>query len=303
MMLAVTALTGCHHHRAQVPLFGGNYPVKTIDVQKHVGEVHNLYYTEGGRSNEQTLDLYLPLEARPPYPLIIWVHGGSWMYGDKNQDCLACTTLSSKYAVASVNYRLDTEAWFPAQVFDLKAAVRFLRAHAKEYKLDPNRFGVWGTSAGGHLVALLGTSAGVKQLEGSEGNRKESSAVQAVCDWCGPTDFNSAASQAPPTNKVKFTGQSSPVFVFMGGRMDKDSLAKASPVTYVTKKTCPFLIMHGDLDDAIPPAQSQELYDLLKANGVDAQYHLLHGYGHSFSAPEHFKLVEDFFDDKLRARR
>jgi acetyl esterase/lipase len=249
----------------------------------------------------QTLDLYLPLDksVKQPFPVIIWIHGGSWLGGDKNEDCLPCKLYAPKYAVASINYRFTNETVFPGQIHDAKAAVRFLRANAKKYHLDPERIAVWGTSAGGYLAALLGTSGAVKALEGSSGWNKESSRVQAVIDWCGPTNLNTAQSQAGPHNKIRFDTPGSAVYNLMGGRMDKESLASASPVTYASKDDPPFLIMHGELDDAIPPAQSQELYERLKEQGVDASYHLLQGYGHAPGAPEHFKLVEEFLDRAL----
>lgn len=276
------------------------YPPVTLDTNAQIGEFHSLKYTQVGKSLEQSLDLYLPLHLKPPYPLVIWIHGGSWMYGDKGDSCSACQVLTSKYAVASLNYRLDQESPFPSQIWDVKAAVRFLRAHAKQYNIDPDRIAVWGSSAGGHLAALLGTSGGVKALEGNEGYKNYSSKVQAAIDWCGPTDFNTAQSQAPSYCKIRFEGQTSPVYVLMGGRMDKESLAQASPVTYVNKDNPPFLIMHGDQDDAIPPAQSEELYKALLKAGVPATYYLLPGYGHAFDTPEHDKIVMDFLDAHLK---
>jgi acetyl esterase/lipase len=277
----------------------GNWSPATVDTKRNAFVVHNLIYCQKHPSIEQTMDLYLPAFVKPPLPVVIWVHGGTWMYGDKNAYCLACDELLNKYAVASVNYRLDTEAGFPSQIKDLKAAVRFLRAHAKTYKLDPDRIGVWGESAGAHLAALLGTSGGVAELEGDEGWSKYSSKVQAVCDWSGPTDFNSAQSQAPANCKILFTGQSSPIWVLMRGKMDKKSLAEASPVTYVSKDSPPFLIMHGDIDDAIPPLQSKELYEALKTAGCDVRYLPIKGFGHYLRSPEHNKIARDFFDAKL----
>jgi acetyl esterase/lipase len=294
-ILVCVSAGGCVHHRHHI---SNQHPVETILAAEHLAEYHNLKYASPNKSMEQTLDLYIPLSVKPPYPVLIWVHGGSWMYGDKNP-CFACNKYFASYAIASVNYRLSSESAFPCQIYDLKAAVRFLRANAGRYKLDKNRFGIWGSSAGGHLAALLGTSGGVAELEGKEGNADQSSKVQAVCDWSGPTDFNTADAQAAPGNKIRFSGQSSPLYVFMGEKMDKESLAKASPVTYVSKDSPPFLIMHGDEDDAIPPAQSQELCDLLKSKGVDATYELVRGYGHFFGAPEHFERVKNFFDSKL----
>lgn len=310
LLLLVTAaalsLTACHrrhHHRPDLALAKGpKHSPTTVDLTSFAQKVNNLYYTERHpRSISQTMDLYLPLDksVKPPYPVIIWIHGGSWLYGDKNMDCIACRLFARRYAVASVNYRFTNEAVFPAQINDMKAAVRFLRANAKRYKLDRNRIGVWGASAGGHLAALLGTSGDVKALEGNLGYKNESSRVQAVVDWCGPTDFNTAPVQAGPKNKFRFEGAGSAVYNLMGGHMDKASLAAASPVTYASKDDPPFLIMHGDQDDAVPAAQSAQLYEALKRARVDASYQLLTGYGHAFAAPEHYKLVENFFDRTL----
>lgn len=299
LMLALS-LSGFPWQRGEQPAHArGNFSPSTVDTKRNAFVVHNLIYCQKHPSIEQTMDLYLPAFTKPPLPVVIWVHGGTWMYGDKNLDCLACDQLLPKFAVASVNYRLDTESSFPSQIKDLKAAVRFLRAHAKTYKLDPDRIGVWGESAGAHLAALLGTSGDAAELEGDEGWSKYSSKVQAVCDWSGPTDFNSAQSQRTPNSKIQFTGQSSPIWVLMGGKMDKKSLAAASPVTYVSKNCPPFLIMHGDDDDAIPPLQSKELYEALKTAGCDVQYIPIKGAGHYLRGPEHDKIAREFFEIKL----
>ena len=135
------------------------------------------------------LDLYLPAKAAQPMPVIVWIHGGAWRAGSKER-CPAIPMAAQGYAVASINYRLTNVATFPAQIYDCKAAIRWMRAHAKEYGFDPDRIGVWGGSAGGHLVSLLGTSGGVKELEGDVGgNLNFSSRVQAVAVFCGPNSF------------------------------------------------------------------------------------------------------------------
>jgi acetyl esterase/lipase len=283
-----------HHHYHTVDLL-------TVDTARNAFVVHNLCYVQHRRTIEQTLDLYIPAFGKPPYPVILWLHGGSWQIGDKNDSCVACDHLLAKYAVASVNYRLDSEAKFPAQIYDVKAAIRFLRAKAQTYKLDASRIGVWGQSAGGHLAALLGTSGGVNELEGDEGWSKYSSKVQAVCDWCGPTDFETIKGQSGANCKIQWGSQSSPLFNLLGGKMDKSSLAAASPVSYVSQYCPPFLIMHGLNDDAVPPAQSQELRDRLQAKGCDVQLHLIKGFGHGLGDPEQFKTVESFFDVKLNS--
>jgi len=132
---------------------------------------------------------HLPEKGREPLPLIIWIHGGAWMAGSKDGPSPASSFTAKGYAVAHVGCRLSQEAVFPAQIHDCKAAVRWLRANARKYELDPDKFVAWGSSAGGHLVAFLGTSGGVAELEGNVNDLKESSRVQAVVDWFGPTDF------------------------------------------------------------------------------------------------------------------
>ncbi len=160
----------------------------------------DLEYGPHGVGNR--LDLYLPPKADAPTPLVIWIHGGGWEAGNKDNPP-GLGLLKKGYALASINYRLSQEAKFPAQIEDCKAAIRFLRANAKKYNLDPDHFGVWGASAGGHLVALLGTTGGVKELEGDGPNKEESSAVQAVVDWFGPTDMLQMKAQAgrPTSNR------------------------------------------------------------------------------------------------------
>jgi acetyl esterase/lipase len=156
-------------------------------LPKGVRFLQDLQYVEHGHERNR-LDLYLPEKAESRLPLIVWIHGGGWQAGSKE----ACPTvyLAAKgYAVASINYRLSQHAAYPAQIEDCKAAIRWLRANAAKYHLDPDRVGVWGGSAGGHLVALLGTTAGMKELEGKGGNLDQSSRVQCVVDFFGPTDF------------------------------------------------------------------------------------------------------------------
>ena len=143
------------------------------------------YVTDG--HERQKLDLYIPY-SESKCPLIIWVHGGAWYAGSKD-DYAPLDYLSDGYAVASINYRLSQHGLFPAQIEDCKAAVRWLHAHAENYNLDPDHFGAWGTSAGGHLAALLGTTADVTLFDIGE-NLNKSSAVQAVVDYFGPTDFS-----------------------------------------------------------------------------------------------------------------
>src|SRR5205085_165270 len=134
------------------------------------------------------LDLYLPEKAQGRLPVVVWIHGGAWRAGSKDH-CPAVPLTAKGFAVASINYRFSQHAVFPAQIEDCKAAIRWLRANADKYHLDPDHIGAWGASAGGHLVALLGTSGNKKELEGKGGNLEQSSKVQCVIDWFGPTDL------------------------------------------------------------------------------------------------------------------
>jgi acetyl esterase/lipase len=265
-----------------------------------VKALRDLEYVQGG-SPAQRLDLYLPEKTERPLPLIIWIHGGAWRAGSKN-GTPALRFTRRGYAVASVEYRLSGEARFPAQIQDCKAAIRWLRAHAKEYRLDPEHFGVWGSSAGGHLVALLGTSGGVAELEGSLGSAGVSSRVQAVCDWFGPTDFlqmDRAGSQ------IHHDGPNSPEAQLIGGPIqdNKAQVAKANPITYVSKDDPPFLIMHGDQDPQVPFNQSELLEAALKKAGVPVRFQPIRGAGHGgplFNSPETQRQVEEFFDKHLK---
>jgi acetyl esterase/lipase len=250
----------------------------------------------------QLLDLYLPEKADGPLPVIVWIHGGGWQGGNKN-GTPALSQLKRGYAVASINYRLSGEAQFPAQIHDCKAAIRWLRAHAKEHNLDPKRIAVWGSSAGGHLVALLGTSGDVKELEGDLGNLDQSSRVQAVCDWFGPTDFCQMNAHRPPGAKLDHDEPGSPESRLVGGPIqeNKDKVAKANPITYVSKDDPPFLIMHGDRDELVPHHQSEILTEALQKAGVDVTFKTVEGAGHGFGGPDVMRQVEEFFDKHLKA--
>jgi acetyl esterase/lipase len=250
-------------------------------------------------SAAQKLDLYLPEKADASLPLIIWVHGGAWLAGDKAK-CPALPATQDGFAVASLNYRLSQEARFPAQIEDCKGAVRWLRAHAKEYNLDEKRFGAWGSSAGGHLVALLGTSGDVNELEGNVGGNLEfSSRVQVVCDWFGPTDFLKIGDF--PSN-LKHNAPDSPESKLLGGPIleNKDKAARANPITYLTKDDPPFLIMHGDKDMTVPLNQSELLRDALQDAKMDVQYQVVEGAGHGFGGNKNMQTVRAFFDKYLK---
>ncbi|RBP35180.1 acetyl esterase/lipase [Roseimicrobium gellanilyticum] len=270
-------------------------------VPAEVKEHRDITYVDNGHERHK-LDLYVPEKASGPLPLIIWVHGGGWQNGSKD----GCPPLRQGYtergyAVASINYRLSSHATFPAQIEDCKAAVRWLRAHAKEYGLDPERFGVWGSSAGGHLVALLGTTGDVKEFDVGA-NLNVSSRVQAVCDFYGPTDFVKFASTPGYESHAQAT---SPEAKLLGGAPleNKDKAARANSITYVTKDDPPFLIVHGDKDRTVPLNQSEDLHAALKQAGVSTHFHVIHGAGHGgpgFMGENIDGMVSAFLDSILK---
>ena len=239
-----------------------------------------VYGTGGG----QPLSMHLLRPAQPVAapiacppdrpPALVWVHGGGWRNGSKDGGITRLLPYARRgYVCASIEYRLSHEATFPAQIEDCKCAVRFLRAQAAELHLDPERIGAWGASAGGHLVALLGTAPDHPDLEGSGGWAEYPSRVQAVCDWFGPTDFTTVMTQAAAekiVSVIKWNTPADPYSGLIGVELGKDK-AKAeavSPVHYASKDDAPFLIMHGDQDMTVPFNQSELLYEALKKAGV-----------------------------------
>ncbi|MBN2451231.1 MAG: alpha/beta hydrolase fold domain-containing protein [Lentisphaeria bacterium] len=273
---------------------------RVLRVPEGVRAVRDLVYVTGGHER-QRLDLYVPEGTEGPLPLLVWVHGGGWQNGSK-EGCppLREGYVERGYAVASLNYRLSGHAVFPAQIEDCKAALRWLRAHAAEYRLDPGRFGAWGSSAGGHLVALLGTSGDVAAFEVGE-NLDHSSRVQAVCDFYGPTDF--AAFVATPGYESHARSES-PEARLLGGAVQENPAAavRANPITYVDAHDPPFLILHGDADPVVPINQSRLLFAALVEAGVSVHFHTIHGAGHGrgFGGPEIRGMVAEFFDRHLR---
>jgi acetyl esterase/lipase len=249
-----------------------------------------------GTHERQKLDVYVP-KGDGPFPLILWVHGGGWEGGSKDSAGPVVNMLGRGYVLASTNYRLSRHAPFPAQIHDVKGAVRYLRANAKKYKIDPDRFGVAGGSAGGHLVALLGTSGDVKELEGDVGPKDVSSRVQCVIDFFGPTDLLKLS----PAN-----AKENPVTRLLGGSTaDKRELAvSANPITYVSKDDPPFLIVHGDKDPVVPLSQSELLYEALKKAGVDATLKVVPeaGHGNGIFTPELAKQYVEFFEKHLKTK-
>lgn len=268
------------------------YP-KTGTVIKNIS-----YASVNGR--ELKLDLYLPEEVDKPF-LIIWIHGGAWHSGTKDNppDYL----LKSGYALASIEYRLSTEATFPAMIYDIKAAIRFLRSNAKTYGYRTDKIVIWGSSAGGHLAALIGTTNGNSELEGNLGNYlNESSSVQAIIDFYGPTNFLTILDQSTPHG---INVRAPALALLLGKPVEQvEDIAKlASPVYQVDKSDPPILIMHGDQDNQVPVNQSIELKGVYDEKGFDAELVIVHGAGHSdpvFYAEKYMLIVEKFLKRILK---
>ena len=263
-------------------------------------------------SSAQKLDIYLPNEEEKIYPVIISIHGGAFMSGDKadNQVLPMLKGLERGYAVVSINYRLSGEAKFPAQIFDVKAAIRWVKANATKYDLDPDKIAVWGGSAGGHLASLAGTSAGVSELEDlSMGNSESSSRVQAVVDWFGPIDFLQMDEQFVVSGKGKpdHSLADSPESKLLGQKITEipELVKKANPATYISGDDPPFLIEHGTDDRLIPTKQSidfasqlervmgSEKVKLIILDGAD------HG-GPQFTTEANLTIVFGFLDAILK---
>ncbi len=236
------------------------------------------------------MDIYQPAGASShPRPTVLYIHGGGWSKGSSALGApsgivarVATGLLQAGFVVASINYRLAPQYRWPAQIDDAACAVRYLRAHAATYDVDPNRMGAFGGSAGGHLVSLLGTAPPSAGYDVGQ-YLNESSALQAVVDLWGPADLT--AQPWPPAATQAFT-------TLFGVMPDRGSplLAEASPVTFVAANDPPFLIVHGLQDATVPVSQSQEFYSRLQAAGVPSTLILVQNAGHglwpSGSGPE-----------------
>lgn len=248
----------------------GNAPRQTRTLA-NIEVKADLAYT-GSDNARQKLDLFLPKKRATdkPLPLIAFIHGGGWRNGDKGSGLrrVAAFVESGEFVGASIGYRLSGEATWPAQIHDCKAAIRWLRAHAKEFGFDPNRIAVMGSSAGGHLVAMLGTSGDVKKLEGNLGQHKAiSSRVNCVVDEFGPTNF---LTMNDFPGKMDHLAEDSPESKLLGQQITKvpELVREASPITYVTRDDPPILILHGTKDPLVPYQQSVVFAEALRKAGV-----------------------------------
>jgi acetyl esterase/lipase len=254
------------------------------------------------------LDLYRPERADGPLPVVVWIYGGAWLTRGRTQQASAAAWLTTRgYAVAAIDYRLSSEAIFPAQLQDCRAAVRWLRANAAKYGLDAGRMGAWGASSGGHLATLLGLTGNRAGFGEATSAPAGSSRVLAVVDFYGPTDFLQMDAHALPGAPFRHDAPDSPESRLVGGPIGqhRDRVAAANPITYVTADAPPFLIMHGEQDPLVPWHQSELLFEALQQAGVDVAFYKLAGAGHggpAFDSTPTRGAVQAFFDRHLKPR-
>jgi len=244
------------------------------------------------------VDLAMPREGEGPFPALVCIHGGGWHGGSRQQLDKSIETFAGRgYVAITVSYRLAPDAKFPAQIEDCKAAVRWLRANAKGLKINPDRIGALGYDAGAHLACLLGTTDERDGLEGNGGHGRQSSRVQAVVSFFGPTDFTTRSWSK------EFEAQ---VFLpFLGASFDDkpDLYKRASPISYVSKDDPPFLFFHGTEDKLVNIRHSKLLAEKLQEVGVPARVVVLEGEGHGWKDKKLADTIEqtlEFLDERLK---
>jgi acetyl esterase/lipase len=278
----------------------------------------SLSYSAPNGFREVEMEVYVPTARTAPAPLVIWIHGGAWLFGARKyppdywpQGLVFQSLIDAGIAVAAIDYRHSREAPFPAQLHDAKAAVRYLRQFADVFGIDEDRIGVWGESAGGHLAALLALTSG-SEFEGQDGVTGPSSAVKAVVDFYGVSNLATMPSfeeSFPPewVEELKRVGGGmppAPMDIFLAGSPipEEKREAAASPVTHVTAAAPPFLLIHGDDDHVVPFGQSVELRDALAAAGVEAELVPVPGADHVFLGANPVPLLAravSYFSERL----
>ena len=267
----------------------GAEPPKTTSEQ-------DIVYTKAG-SEDLKLDLARPATGDGPFPAVVVIHGGAWRQGNKADMRPILPQFAQRgYVAISPQYRFCPKDAFPAQIYDVKAAVRWLKLNAKKYKVDPDRLGAIGFSAGGHLALMLGLTGPADGLEGEVSAGAPDSRVKAVVNYFGPTDL--AASDIPDICKPW-------VKDFLGGtpKEKPDMAAKASPLTFVSKDDAPVLTFHGTKDPLVPFNQAVKLADTMSSAGVPGRVELMVGAQHGWGGPEMERTIGEtfsFFDHYLK---
>jgi acetyl esterase/lipase len=270
----------------------------TIAVPESVAVDKDIEYGKGGDVSLK-LDLYSPKERTGLGPAIIFIHGGAWRSGSREMYHYYCVKFAERgYVAATISYRLMRVAPFPAAVEDANCAVRWMRSNAERLGVSPNKIGVAGGSAGGHLSMMVGYAPDSPELAGHGGHAESSSRVQAVVNLYGPTDLT-----------TEFARSAGPVRDFLGGKPFDDAAdvyRLASPVAHVTKDDPPTLILHGSIDDTVPIAQAELLVKKLEEAGAPFEYDRVDGWPHAMdieaSVNRHcLAKMFEFFDKHLSA--
>lgn len=267
--------------------------------------VSDVRYCSGG-GKPLLMDVFIPKQRnRTPTPAVLWIHGGGWERGDKNGNSGAQLLADSGFVSASLFYRLSGESPFPADIEDCKCAIRFLRANADRYGIDPHHIGVAGASAGGHLAELVATAHKSAGLEGKGGWQNVSSRVQAAAAYYGVSDFTVGAMQFQ-----HHTGQVV-IKLFRGTEREKPNLyRKASPIFYISKDDPPLFLAHGEEDDLVPFDQSRRMAEAYVHAGLPVEFITVKNAGHDFEpaggppippAEEVHKKTIEFFQGYLLA--
>ena len=282
-------------------------PKPEFKIPDDVELIKDIAYSQDGNVKHKLDILRLKAPSKEPMPVIVWIHGGGFRGGSKTSGYSRLMRFVQRgYLGVSIDYRFSTEAIFPAQLEDCKCAIRFLRAKAKDYNLDPDHIGVWGGSAGGNLVAMLGTTGGVKEFEGKGGWEDQSSRVQAVVDYFGMTDFmaiEELVKKGTATARFMLHDGKDSASGLLGGKFweNPDLARKASPTTYASKDDPPFYIFHGDLDPLTNYSQGELLNERLRKAGVDSHFYLVKGGKHGWPPRADVDdKVDAFFDKHLK---
>jgi acetyl esterase/lipase len=252
----------------------------------------------------QTLDVLIPnrSECDGLLPVIVSIHGGAFVKGDKTDQMKILLPLvkTGRFAGVSINYRFSSEAVWPAQIYDCKAAIRWVRANARQFGIDPDRIGVIGEGAGANLAAMLGVTGGIRALDGDVGHHLDMScAVQCIVSQFGPTDLLTMPSDASGGDH---SSETSPAGRLLGGSLQSqiDRAILASPITYVSKNAAPFLLVHDTNDPVIPYIQSERMYNALRDAGAEACLLAGQGIGHgTCSDPDTVQRIPQFFQKHL----
>ena len=270
---------------------------KAPQLPEHVELLSDIEFANPNGHSLQ-MDIYRPKNIKEPVPVVVFVHGGGWKNGSRKSGRRGVWLVDHGFAIASISYRLTDKGQWPDQINDCYAAVRFLRTNAEKYQLDGDYIGCWGTSAGGHLAALMGTRP-------YPGEESVSSRVQATCDWFGPSELLSMPPNNVGNGRTEADIAKSNGAKLLGAtvRDVPDKAKDASALDNVTKDDSPFLIMHGTADKGVPLIQSRKLHDKLTLVGVPSTFLALEGAGHGgpqFVSPESKKVMAEFFTKHLK---